>query len=76
MAAAQWGQFKTQKDTRQCWGHAMIIDPWGRVLAQCEDGIGFATADLDLAVLDRVRTGLPSHRHHVLDIESVTQASV
>ena len=39
-AAAQVGSFQSGRDTRQNWGHAMILDPWGKVLAQVPDRPG------------------------------------
>lgn len=44
----------------ESWGHSMIVDPWGRILADARDEPGFAAADLDLAELARVRESLPS----------------
>jgi deaminated glutathione amidase len=44
----------------ESWGHSMIVDPWGRVLACCEEGEGVAVADLDLAELARLRREMPS----------------
>lgn len=44
----------------ESWGHSMIVDPWGRILACCERGEGAAVADLDLAELERVRTEMPA----------------
>jgi deaminated glutathione amidase len=44
----------------------MIVDPWGKVLAQVPDRPGFATARIDLAYVERVREMLPVHRHRVL----------
>jgi deaminated glutathione amidase len=42
------------------WGHSAIVDPWGRLLAACDSEVGVAVADLDAAVLDEVRSKLPS----------------
>jgi len=42
------------------YGHSMIVDPWGEVLAVAPDGEGFVAADLDLGVEERVRATLPS----------------
>jgi predicted amidohydrolase len=42
------------------FGHSVIVDPWGRVLAMAPDGECFIAADLDLAAQDRVREELPS----------------
>jgi nitrilase len=65
-AAAQVGTFSTGKDVRHNWGHSMIVDPWGKVLAQVPDRPGFATARLDLAYLAKVREMLPVAQHRVL----------
>jgi predicted amidohydrolase len=64
IAPAQVGYHSEKKRT---WGHAMIIDPWGRVLAQAEDGEGVEVADLDLAYQARRRQELPALQHRVLD---------
>lgn len=45
---------------RECFGHSMIVDPWGAVLAAVEDGVGICVADLDLARLAEVRRQIPS----------------
>ena len=50
---------------RACFGHSMIVDPRGTVLAECEDGPGYCVADLDLALVDTVREQLPVLRHRV-----------
>ena len=65
-AAAQVGSFPAGRDVRHNWGHSMILDPWGKVLAQVPEHPGFATAELDLAYLARVRQMLPVAQHRVL----------
>ena len=42
------------------YGHSMIIDPWGVVLATATDEECFVVADLDFAAQERVRESLPS----------------
>jgi deaminated glutathione amidase len=42
------------------WGHSMIVDPWGEVLAEAPDEECFIAADLDFARQDDVREKLPS----------------
>jgi deaminated glutathione amidase len=42
------------------YGRSTIVDPWGVVLATAPDRECFVTAELDLAVQDRVRASLPS----------------
>ena len=63
IAAAQAG---THENGRSTWGHSMIIDPWGTVVARASNVPGVIIADADFAWQDRVRSILPSNRHHVL----------
>jgi predicted amidohydrolase len=41
-------------------GRSMIVDPWGLVLAQAQDGEGHIVADLDLARQEEIRSRLPA----------------
>ena len=45
------------------FGHSMIVDPWGTVLAQAPDGDGVIVAELDLDAQRAVRERLPALRH-------------
>lgn len=63
LAAAQTGHHYGK---RWSYGHALIVDPWGTVLAECGEGEGVAVAWLDPDNVERVREGLPSLRHRVL----------
>jgi len=65
VAAAQWG---THAPGRASHGHALIVDPWGSVLAQVPDGEGVALADLDFDRQDRLRRELPALSHIRLPI--------
>jgi predicted amidohydrolase len=51
---------------RASWGHAMLVGPWGEVLAEVKDGEGFAIADLDFDGQDRMRRELPALSHRRL----------
>jgi predicted amidohydrolase len=66
-AAAQVGR---HNDKRTTYGHAMIVDPWGTVLAQCSDATspGLAVAEVDLAYLQDVRTRMPVRAHQRPDV--------
>lgn len=50
---------------RRSYGHSLIIDPWGNILAELADGDGFIAADIDPAEVARVRQVLPSLQHQV-----------
>ncbi len=43
---------------RRTWGHSMIVDPWGEILAQREEGEGLVLADIDLERIKDVRRRL------------------
>jgi predicted amidohydrolase len=66
-AAAQTGRHNAK---RESWGHASIIDPWGKVLASCGEGDGVAVAEVDLDYLARVRASMPVWEHRRDDIYS------
>lgn len=57
------GQCGTHATGEGAWGHSMIVDPWGTVLAEVADGEGFAAADLDLTAQDAIRASLPVLDH-------------
>lgn len=63
IAPAQGG---LHENGRRTWGHTMIIDPWGDVLAQLPQGEGLVTASLEPARLDEVRRRLPCLEHRRL----------
>ena len=63
LAAAQVGHHYGR---RYSYGHALIADPWGRVLAECADDEGVAVASIDRELVERVRASLPSLAHRRL----------
>lgn len=60
VAPNQWGKHGGR---RHSYGHSMIIDPWGHVVARCSNGEGFASAWLDPEKLSSVRRNLPCAQH-------------
>jgi deaminated glutathione amidase len=56
-------QIGTHANGTVSYGRSMIVDPWGVVLAQAPDEETVILADLDFALLDRVRDHLPALRH-------------
>lgn len=63
LAAAQGGR---HLNGRRTWGHSMLIDPWGKIIAQCDEGPSTVMGELDLAQLRQVRQSLPALRHRRL----------
>lgn len=62
IAPAQTGQHYA---LRQSHGHAMIVDPWGVILADAGDEPGVAIAEIDPARLEQIRRQMPSLQHRV-----------
>jgi nitrilase len=62
-AAAQGG---VHPSGRRTWGQSLLIDPWGKVLAQQAQGPGVVLADLDYRQLQHCRAQLPALQHRVL----------
>jgi len=63
IAPAQGGK---HANGRRTWGHSMIVDPWGEVLAVLPEGEGIVCADIDPARLAQVRQQLPALAHRKL----------
>lgn len=65
-APATWGAHIEPKGTRHTYGHSLVCDPWGHVVAKASDGPGWCTARLDHDVTDRVRRDMPVLDHRRL----------
>ncbi|WP_428391466.1 carbon-nitrogen hydrolase family protein [Lichenicoccus sp.] len=52
--------------TRMTYGHSMLIDPWGTVVARASNGSGWATATIDGERTRKVRSGMPVLDHRRL----------
>ena len=63
LAAAQGG---LHDNKRRTWGQSMVVDAWGRILAQQSEGPGVVLADIDRAQLAALRLQLPALDHAVL----------
>jgi predicted amidohydrolase len=47
---------------RKTYGHSLIVDPWGTVLAEAGEDVGIIVADIDPARVAEVRAAVPSLR--------------
>jgi predicted amidohydrolase len=63
LAPAQCGQHSPDRASH---GHSLIVDPWGRILAEAGDEPAIVVADCDPDELKRVRASLPALRHRKL----------
>lgn len=76
LAAASWGQYEERGAARSVYGHSLVADPWGHVVAKVSDGIGWATARIDPKVTARVRRDMPVLEHRAarrVDLESAAR---
>lgn len=60
LAPAQTG---THPADRKTYGHAMIIDPWGKIIEVAGTDVGFIRTEIDVGLVDRVRKKMPSLSH-------------
>ena len=60
LAPAQCGE---HAEKRRTYGHSLIIDPWGEVLADGGEDVGFIVADIDLSKVAMARRKIPSLTH-------------
>ena len=60
------GQTGSHHDGRQTYGHSMIIDPWGKVIATIAEGEGIISAHLSLSQLQQIQQRMPVLQHRRL----------
>ena len=65
IAPAQWGTHD-KEGKRKSYGHTMIIDPWGTIVADKGDGEGICLAEIDLSYNSSVRQSIPLQQHRRL----------
>ena len=63
LAPAQGG---VHENGRRTWGHTMLIDPWGEVVALLEEGEGVVVGHVDPVRIAEIRENLPALKHRVL----------
>jgi len=64
-ASAQTGSFTTGNEQRQTYGHSLVADPWGHVVAKASDGVGLVSTRIDPALIAKVRQMIPVASHKV-----------
>ncbi len=56
-------QSGTHAEGRRTFGHSLIVDPWGEVLADAGEPVGFVTAEIDLEKVTKARQMIPALKH-------------
>jgi predicted amidohydrolase len=62
LAPAQWGKHD-RKGMRESYGHSLIVDPWGIVVADRGHGVGLCLAEIDPKWTKQVRRAIPVAKH-------------
>ena len=57
----------------ECWGHSAVIDPYGTVVAGCDEKEQILYADIDLARIKEVRAQIPTIEHLRTDVYTVAK---
>jgi predicted amidohydrolase len=65
LAPAQWGAHDDD-GLRRSYGHSLIVDPWGTVVAECGSGEGICLAELDLDRVADIRRRIPMNANRQL----------
>ena len=65
IAAAQIGRHHAK---RSSYGNAMVVDPWGTVVARCQDTVDVCVAEIDLSLLHKRRSEMPVLSHKRYDL--------
>jgi predicted amidohydrolase len=56
-------QCGTHAEGRKTWGHSLIVNPWGEILADGGDEVGIVTATIDLDQVAEARRKIPALKH-------------
>jgi predicted amidohydrolase len=64
--ACQGVHLDASAEQRWTYGHSLLCDPWGHVVAKASDGLGWATARIDQKLTERVRRDMPVLAHRRL----------
>lgn len=65
LAPGQWGRHG-DGGIRRSYGHSMIVDPWGTVVAECGEGEGLCLGEIHRDRVATVRQGIPVAQHRKL----------
>jgi nitrilase len=65
-APGTWGPNTGENgEARFTYGHSLICDPWGHVVAKASDGVGWTSAEIDRSLTDQIRRNMPVLQHRV-----------
>jgi nitrilase len=74
-ASGQTGAFMTGGEKRFTYGHSLVADPWGHVIAKASDGVGFVAAHIDPELVAKTRKQIPVAEHKVIGTPGIREAA-
>ena len=57
----------------ECWGHSIVLDPYGTPISECDETEQILYAKINLARVDKVRAQLPTFLHLRRDVYAVAE---
>ncbi|WNC68120.1 carbon-nitrogen hydrolase family protein [Thalassotalea nanhaiensis] len=66
VAAGQEGE---HLNGRQTYGHSMIINPWGEIVAMKDEGVGYVSSEFDRQLIKKIRADIPVARHNQFSVK-------
>lgn len=64
-------QTGTHDDGRETWGHSVVVNPWGEIIAELGTEPGSVTVELDLQLLAKVRQQMPVQQHKKFKVQFI-----
>lgn len=58
----------THANGRHTYGHSMMVEPWGKIVGEQQDGTGLIVTDINLQRLRELRQQFPCNDHHILSV--------
>lgn len=68
-------QTGTHDDGRETYGHSLVADPWGRVVAELDDAPGTITVTPDLSELHALRQRMPVQQHNQFEVSFIEHSN-
>jgi deaminated glutathione amidase len=65
-APAQSGEHRSAAQVRKTFGHSLVVDPWGRIVAELEESPRIRVVELDRAQIEKARAQIPMAGHRRL----------
>ena len=62
MAPNQWG---VNNERRSTFGHSLVVDPWGQIIAEAEDKEIIINCEIDLDKVEEYQKSIPVLNHDI-----------